>query len=445
MRSGGLKRRLGRTFVLQAAAISIATVLGIVLAGLVLEQVLITQALKQEAEHFWQRYRADPGFPGPDTHNLSGYLARGGNEDGVPAAMRGLAVGFHDRSDDRDFSTVFVSERGDDRLYLVFDGEQVSALATWFGVIPLAIVLLVLYLSVWVAYRVSQRAVSPITSLADKVNQLDLDAPNPTVFTLDDAPGTDDEVVVLSSALAGFAERLAAFVERERLFTRDASHELRTPLTVIGIACEVLLARPDLADGARRDVQRIARSTRDMTELVEAFLLLARETEGGLEMEDVSINAVLAEEIERARLVGRDKPVRLSLDAKCSLALRAPRRVPAILLGNLVKNAVSYTESGEVRVTIDADGVLIEDSGIGMAAEELEHAFEPFFRGSSTEPGHGVGLSIVRRLSDRFCWPVRIHSQPGVGTRVRVHFGDAVVQPVDGASSRDLHTPSTRT
>ncbi len=423
MTDGGLKKRLSRTFGLQAAAISIATILGIYLAGVILEEILITQALVQEADHFWTRYDQDANFPRPNTHNLTGYLAPIGSEDGLPARLKGLDAGFHDQQQDSGFSTVYVSDRNGQRLYLVFDGEQVNALATWFGIIPLTLVLLVLYLSVWIAYRVSQRAVSPVTALAHRVNRLDPDAPDPAVFTEDLVHDVaNDEVQILAGALAGFAERLRAFVDRERQFTRDASHELRTPLTVIGIATDVLLARDEIGDGARRDIERIKRSVKDMEELVEAFLLLAREAEQGLAADQVSVNEVMRDEVERVKLVMGHKPVDVAVHADCQLTITAPPRVPAVLLGNLLKNAIAYTDSGSVRVTIDAGGVTIEDSGVGMAPEQVNQAFEPFYRGDPNTPGHGIGLSIVRRMSERFDWPVGIDSEPGVGTRVRVSF-----------------------
>jgi signal transduction histidine kinase len=101
-----------------------------------------------------------------------------------------------------------------------------------------------------------------------------------------------------------------------------------------------------------------------------------------------------------------------------------------VLVGNLLRNAFSYTDRGEVEVVIDADGVVIRDTGVGIAPERLGEIDRPFVRGESAQRGgHGVGLSIVRRLSDRFGWPVRIESEPGVGTRVEIRFPGARIEP----------------
>ena len=67
--------------------------------------------------------------------------------------------------------------------------------------------------------------------------------------------------------------------------------------------------------------------------------------------------------------------------------------------------------------------VLVSDSGVGMSAEELARVFEPFYRaGDGRKDGQGIGLSIVRRLSERYSWPVRLESQPGKGTTATITF-----------------------
>ena len=139
----------------------------------------------------------------------------------------------------------------------------------------------------------------------------------------------------------------------------------------------------------------------------------------------------LAAELERARVLAEGRPVESRLPASHRLHLDAPERVLAVLVGNLLRNAFSYTDRGEVEITIDAQGVVIRDTGVGIAPERLAEIYRPFARGESARRGgFGVGLSIVRRLSDRFGWPVHIESQPGVGTRIEVRFPGARAEPV---------------
>jgi signal transduction histidine kinase len=422
----GVGARLGRTFLLQVAYISIAAVVSVYLTKVTFEGVLIRQALRDEAAFYWDRRAEDPAHPLPRTLNLTGYI---GN---APPALAGLSPGFHERNRDGEHHVVYVSDHGSDRLVLVFDRSGVARLAALFGLLPLAVVLIGLYLSSWLAFRASRRAFSPVIALARRVRELDPAAPDPGRLERTSMPeGADEEVQELAEALARYSERLAEFVARERQFTRDASHELRSPLTVIRISSELLLADEKLGDAGRRAAERIRRAASEMDELTQAFLLLARESEAGLPSGSLAVNDVVAEEFERARELAAGKPVASRFSATHRLVVDAPQRVVAILVGNLLRNAFSYTDRGEVEVTIDDRGVVIRDTGVGMSAERLGDVGRPFVRGESPQRGgHGVGLSIVRRLSDRFGWPVHIESEVGVGTRVEIRFPAARVEPL---------------
>ncbi len=228
-------------------------------------------------------------------------------------------------------------------------------------------------------------------------------------------------------------ERLTDFVERERNFTRDASHELRSPLTVIKIGANMLLKDAGLSDAGRESAERIRDAATDMEELTAAFLLLARESDQALAREWVSVNEVVKGEVDRARVVAPDASVSIDSTAECTLYVLAPEKVLASVIGNLIRNGMSYTDSGTVSVSIEHRRIVIEDTGAGMAPEEVEKVFKPFYRAGRRRGGHGVGLTIVKRLSERFGWPVNVASTPGVGTRVTVSFPTARVEAI-GAS-----------
>ena len=241
----------------------------------------------------------------------------------------------------------------------------------------------------------------------------------------------DGDVDALARALHGFATRIEEFVERERNFTRDASHELRSPLTVIKVAGDVL-AEEEMDAFPRRAVDRIRRSVRDMEATIEAFLILARESDMGLPEEDFVANEAVREEIERAQPLIEGKPVHLVLDEQATFQLHAPPKVFASMVGNLIRNACLYTEAGNVDVQIGTNFVRVRDSGIGMSEEELRHIFKPYYRGGAgTQGGYGVGLSLVQRLSDRFGWPVEMNSQLKVGTTATIRFPQARPFPDD--------------
>ena len=234
---------------------------------------------------------------------------------------------------------------------------------------------------------------------------------------------------MLSDAIANLGKRLEAFIARERNFTRDASHELRSPLTVINIAIDMLASEQDLPESASQTLQRIKRAASDMEELIEAFLLLARESDQALSSERVCINEIIEEEIDRVQLINETKHLDIGFQASQQLYVRASPKVLSVMIGNLLRNAVLYTDFGRVDVTVGDNKVVIKDSGKGMPQQEMKDIFKPYYRGDrNSTRGHGVGLTIVKRLSDRFSWPITVTSAPGEGTAVEVSFPQAGVQ-----------------
>jgi signal transduction histidine kinase len=425
----GVRARLGRAFALQIALISVAVVAGVFAIAFIVSDVLSRRALEGEAAHYWQRSAEDPSHALPDTDNMTGYLARAGDATTVPEGLRAEPPGFRRIDFGGGRPLLYVSDGPEGRLYLVFDQEQVSDLTLFFGVIPGAFVLLFIYALSFVTYRLSQRAVSPLVDLADRLEAYDPLAVSGHHLDLDDLRGSGDaEVATMIEALDRFTRRLETFVVRERQFTRDASHELRTPIAVLR-ACLDLLERDTTRPAAdRASIDRMRRTVTQMQSLIETLLLLAREDEMRSVTEDVSINAVVAEQIDLLAELARETDNRVVLETLGRLDVRAPSRLVAVAIGNLLRNALSYTRHGIVEVAIGERGVRIRDNGSGMSASDLERVFEPFYRGesgtgsSASSGGFGLGLAIVRRLVQQFGWSLTVASELGQGTCVDLDF-----------------------
>jgi signal transduction histidine kinase len=307
---------------------------------------------------------------------------------------------------------------------------QVSRLAWYFGVAPLTGVLLLIYLLTWLGYIMSRRAVSTIVQLADAVRNYDLRAGqleelSPREF----GEATDTETLTLINAFNQFIHRLESFIQRERNFTRNASHELRTPLAVLRSNLQLLSRQTD-PDSRARTLERMDRTVRDMESLVETLLILARESESRLNWSSVVLNDMLADMLDQIAATFDRPNLSTGVRANGLLEIKAPERVLAIVFTNLLRNALNYTEEGHVYVLIDRHGVTVQDTGCGMSEADLERMFEPFYRGHDrSNEGYGLGLSIVRRLCDRFGWNLHADSELGAGTEIRVEFPQARFKP----------------
>ncbi len=422
----GLPRKLRYAFVLQALVSTLVIVVGIWIAGSAGRAVLTSQSLQDEADSFWAARTRDPQYRLPTSSTVQGYFVAAGQSSAqLPAELRAFESGISRLA----HQSVLVDVREPGRLYLVMSFKRLDSVIAWLGAVSMLLGLLAVYVLTWLTYRRSRRLVVPVNWLARQVSQWDPRDPDVRSIAADRIPGGGgSEVQQLSGALRDLSTRTHDFVQRERDFTRDASHELRTPLTVIRVATDMMLADEEIPARAQRTLARMQHACRDMEALIDAFLILAREA-GNLPLaEDFVVADVVGDEVEKARPLLANKPVTLDLVVAAAPRLRASPRVLAVMLGQLLENACTFTEQGHIELRIEADRIVMRDTGIGMSEDTLQKAHDPFYRADPFNPsGKGMGLPIVRRLGDRLGWPVVLESTPGVGTTVTIHFAQHLI------------------
>jgi len=277
----------------------------------------------------------------------------------------------------------------------------------------------------WMTYRATSRMLAPMHWLLREVARWDPQRPDTDALAPERIPeSVQGDARKMANALHGLGERIDAYIARERDFTRDASHELRTPLTVIRVATDLIAHDDGLSERSRRSLTRIQGANAQMESLMDALLLLARDDDVAMETEDFAVREIVEHELERVRPLAEGKGLVLDLESEAEPQLHAPPRVLGVMLGNLLSNAVRFTDRGRIHVRLGADRLEVSDTGIGMDASALARAFEPFYRADFEHPaGPGLGLSIAHRLGRRCRWPLQLASTPGEGTRATILFG----------------------
>ncbi|OZG75318.1 hypothetical protein BTA51_02735 [Hahella sp. CCB-MM4] len=426
----GIQSRLIRVFAVQATLVSLATALGVFAAYKIAEDILVKEALTGEAEHYWQLVEKNGDYPLPNTKNMRGYRAKISRLDALPEELSSLEPGFGRHPFKGNTPLVLVSERDSERLYLIFKEEQVSRLALYFGVAPLTVVLILIYLASWFTFRQSQRVISPVVQLAKVVEGTRIPDSETLAADLKPFHSIDTDIDALATSIEHFAARLHSFIERERTFTRDASHELRTPLAVLKGSMDVLDQAETFSDQGRSVMQRMRKTVQDMEELIETLLLLAREEDTLLEVSPILLNDLLPTIISQTqRAMGTAEDL-IAFEQSSLLEIAASSKVLTILMTNLIRNAIVHGTTSEspresVRIKISENSVTVTDNGPGMDEELMRKAFQPFFRGAANNQGHGLGLTIVQRLCHRFGWQLDAHSIVGQGTSISIRFPDA--------------------
>lgn len=211
---------------------------------------------------------------------------------------------------------------------------------------------------------------------------------------------------------------------RERLFTSDVSHELRTPLMVLASSCELLLENPAIDSRGRKQVERIARACEEMRELVQTFLMLARAQHDDTTMSpQVSLSEVAEGLLGIWREPIERKGIELFYLPGNPLDTRYNATFLHAVMGNLLRNALHYTEHGFIRLTLEPTGFVVEDSGVGIPEDKREAMFEPFVRGNEKRgDGLGLGLSLVQRICESQGWVVSLSTMEPSGCRFHVEL-----------------------
>jgi signal transduction histidine kinase len=297
-------------------------------------------------------------------------------------------------------------------------------------VVAIGIALVAIASVTWLTYRTARRMLAPAEWLLGQVARWDPRRPDTQALAPDRLPRqVQGETRRMAGALHELGERMNAYAARERDFTRDASHELRTPLTVIRVAADLISHDAGLSERSRRSLSRIQGANAEMESLMDALLLLARDEGIALPTEDVGLREIVEHELERIRPLADAKGLALDWQVDAEPHLHAPPRVLGVMLGNLLSNAVRFTDTGRIGVRLAADRVEVTDTGIGMDAAALARATEPFYRANLDQPtGAGLGLSIVHRLGQRCRWPLLLESTPGEGTHATIVFGGGIPQ-----------------
>lgn len=234
------------------------------------------------------------------------------------------------------------------------------------------------------------------------------------------------EVQKLADAFDAMLERLQRAFDQQRNFVANVSHELRTPLTALQGNLEVLLMDPSLDPDVRAQLERLSAETARLVRLVANLLSLASAEAGRrLDMRPVELDVVVLEVYRDQRT--RRTDVRLRLGHEDQVRVSGDQELLKQMVTNLVENALKYSPSGaEVTLSLFRDGAFaridVTDSGPGIAAEDLPHLFEPFYRGrdAGRAGGTGLGLAIAHWVATAHGGRIDVESELGKGSTFRV-------------------------
>jgi two-component system sensor histidine kinase ArlS len=282
----------------------------------------------------------------------------------------------------------------------------------------------------------ASQATTPINALSREMREISSDRLALASGSFDGRPRgaqlsrRNDEIGRLAKSFSELLSRLAEAFARERQFISDASHELKTPLTSINANAQLLLRWGDQDREIRREsLETIARESADLAGMVNGMLTLAKADRGDeIPKEPLSLAQIASEVVQNANYRAEEKHIGLQFAHEGTPIVYGDAHLMRQLVGNLVDNAIKFTDRGRVDVKVGQNGasawIEVADSGPGIPAEDRTHIFERFYRAdkarSRAVPGTGLGLAIVRSIARVHGGEARAERAPSGGALIRV-------------------------
>ncbi len=233
----------------------------------------------------------------------------------------------------------------------------------------------------------------------------------------------------VAAAFNDMTGRLAHAVVSQREFVANASHQLRTPLTGLRLRLEAAAIKSE-DPGVRRELEAAEHETERLAGLLNGLLVLARERTRPAPAAPLALAPELDAAAERWAGPAARKDQRLVVERNPAVAARVAREDLAIVIDNLIENAVEYSPAGtaiEVQTHLDGElaCITVSDRGPGLPAGEEQRVFERFYRGSASgshAAGSGLGLAIVLALAERWGGTATLRNRDDGGAQAVVRF-----------------------
>ena len=211
-------------------------------------------------------------------------------------------------------------------------------------------------------------------------------------------------------------------VERLEQFTQDASHELRTPIAAMSSSLDLAMKTGKYKEG----VESAKEDLKEVSVLVERLLELARLDKFIIQQEQVDLGLLIETAVEKFRPLAAEKQVTIEQSVVPGVMVEGDASLLRQVLGNLLSNAVKFSKDGggTIAVTLTKDVLSIRDTGIGIGAASLPQIFQRFYQAdtSRANDGFGLGLALVKRITELHGWSIDAASTEGEGTTFTIRF-----------------------
>ena len=290
-----------------------------------------------------------------------------------------------------------------------------------------------LFITGFLGWFFAKRSLNPMIEVVKEVDQIT----GKNLHKRVKLGNNKDEIAQLAVTFNKMLDRIEDSFMMQKNFVANASHEFRTPLTSMKGLLEVMLMKKRSEEDYVKTLSSINEDINNLIELLQGLSELAQVNTDFIEasFEPMEVLDLLID--SRAELIKAKPNFTVNLDVQNfgaeenSSVILGSSALLKSALKNIMDNSCKFSPNQKVNVTILLNNQIViqfMDDGIGISDEEIKHVFEPFYRGNDTRniSGHGIGLSLVKRIVELHNGNILVKSQQGIGTTFTLTFNNTL-------------------
>lgn len=288
-------------------------------------------------------------------------------------------------------------------------------------------ILISTFLSVYLSYLFSNRAIKPISLLINSIKNIN----SSKLSSRLDEGNRKDEIAQLAIAFNEMLSNLEISFQNQADFVSNASHELRTPLTIMNVESDYLLSRDRSPEEYKSHISGLIGDIRKLNALLNSLLELAHlNRDINIQRAPIRIDEVIYNSIHQVKSRFQDRKILLKInypEAENDLLVNGNAGLLTIAFNNLIENACKFSDGEVVTEFLISEKyieIIVSDNGIGIPADQIKVIFIAFKRASNVKykSGFGIGLSLVAKILEVHDASCEVKSSENKGTQFKLRF-----------------------